>query len=70
MLKLCSDCYEKLKEVPNIVKTGNGIACWGGTVCEECEKRVTNFVTVEISNKNIEHKSRSDWENLVDDTIT
>ena len=69
-MKLCSDCHEKLKEVPNIVKTGNGRACWGGTTCEECGKRMTAFVIVEISNKNIEHTSSSDWEKLVDNTIT
>ena len=53
-MRLCDECYEKLKIVPNIVKTGRVLACFGGTICEECEKRIFRFVTVEISNKNIE----------------
>lgn len=53
-MRLCPECYEKLKIVPNLVKTGSGRACFGGTLCDECEKRIRTFVVVEISNKNIE----------------
>jgi hypothetical protein len=55
-MRLCQGCYEKLKIVPNIVKTGMGLACFGGTTCDECEGRIYRFITVEVSNKNIEHK--------------
>lgn len=54
MDRLCPECYEKLKVVPNIVRIGNGIACFGGTFCDECNKRGDRFIKVEISNKNIE----------------
>lgn len=60
-MRLCSKCYDKLKDAPNIVKTGGGRSCFGGGAkCDECEKRMTAFVIVEISNKNIEHTSSSD----------
>ena len=54
-MNLCKDCYEKLKVVPNIVRTGGGRSCFGGSLeCEECSAKVTQYVIVEILNKNIE----------------
>lgn len=52
---LCSDCYDKLKDVPNIVKTGSGISCFGGyRECEECERKISNFITAKVSNDRID----------------
>lgn len=51
---LCFDCYEKLKEVPNIVKTGSGISCFGGyKTCEECNSKISKFVKAEVSNDGV-----------------
>ena len=52
---LCYDCYEKIKDVPNIVKLGSGVTCFGSyKTCEECNKKISHYVHVEVSNKNIE----------------
>lgn len=53
-MKLCPGCYEKLKDIPNIVKTGSGLACFGGVTCGECGLKTHRFTMVEMSNKNIE----------------
>lgn len=53
-MRLCEKCYETLKIVPNIVRLGRGIACWGGTTCDECGDKIRVFISIEISNKNIE----------------
>ena len=52
---LCPECYDKLKIVPNIVRTGSGRCCFGFMYCDECKKRVLGYINVEVSNKNIEH---------------
>jgi hypothetical protein len=65
-MRLCSKCYENLKIVPNLVKTGGGRACFGGTKCDECGDRITSFVTVEISNKNIEHTESIEYKDSSD----
>ena len=57
-MTLCKECWGKLKHVPNIVKKGIGITCFGGfCFCEECRAKITHYVIVEISNENIEPKA-------------
>lgn len=52
---LCSDCYDKLKDIPNIEKTGRGISCFGGyRICEECNKKISSYIQAEVSNKRLE----------------
>lgn len=59
-MQLCSKCYDKIKEIPNIVHIGNGRTnCFGGFAkCDECGKKLMGFALVEISNKNIEIHSK------------
>lgn len=47
-MKICSDCYEKIKNMPWYIKKGTGLACWGSSECEECGNRTRSYVIVEI----------------------
>lgn len=58
-MQLCLTCYDKLKDIPNIVKLGVGRACFGRPLCDECGKCILGFVAVEISNKKIEIHSKN-----------